>query len=85
MELQGKVYQWVPAGTNITPHIDVLYPNDLQSPVTPKPAGVLPYRVDEDDTEGLVNPWITPDDPRDDLEESLWDYGEWDDADWQEG
>ena len=42
----GQVYQWVPAGTIVVPHIDVLYENDIQAPVTPKTAGVvLPYRV----------------------------------------
>ena len=77
MEAQGKVFQWVPAGTVVVPHIDVLYPNDLQSPVSPKPPGVLPYRVDEaTDLNGMLNPWTslyfleptvgiasTPDDP----------------------
>ena len=58
MEAQGKVFQWVPAGTIIVPHIDVLYPNDLQSPVSPKSPGVLPYRVDEaTDLNGMINPW----------------------------
>ena len=84
MELQGKVYQWVPAGTNIVPHIDVLYPNDLQSPVTPKPPGVLPYRSDEyEDLEGLTNPWLPP--PVEEvIRISRWDEAEWDDATWQE-
>ena len=83
MELQGKVYQWVPAGTNIVPHIDVLYPNDLQSPVVPKPPGVLPYRLDIDDVEGVINPWLPP--PVEEfIEISRWDEAEWDDATWQE-
>ena len=59
MEGQGKVYQWVPAGTTVVPHIDVLYPNDLQSPVPAKQTGVLPYRVDPyADVDGVTNPWV---------------------------
>ena len=83
MVLQGKVYQWIPAGTTVVPHIDVLYPNDLQSPVTPKPPGVLPYRIDIEDVGGLVNPWLPP--PVEEvLKISRWDEDEWDEATWQE-
>jgi len=39
-------------------HIDVLHPNDIQSSVPPKPAGVLPYRVDVlADLDGVIDPW----------------------------
>lgn len=83
MVLQGKVYQWIPAGTTVVPHIDVLYPNDLQSPVTPKPPGVLPYRIDVEDVGGLVNPWLPP--PVEEvLKISRWDEDDWDEATWQE-
>ena len=59
---QGLIYKWVPAGTIIQPHIDVLYPNDLQAPVPPKPASVLPYRAVGNyftDLGGVINPWVT--------------------------
>ena len=55
---QGISYGWVPAGTNVTPHMDVLYPHDLQLVVPDKPASVLSYRVTEDgDPQGVVYPW----------------------------
>jgi hypothetical protein len=57
MEEQGLVYQWVPAGTVVVPHWDVLFANDVPQPV-PEPIGaVLGYKVDEDDDMGVVNPW----------------------------
>lgn len=53
----GLVYRWVPAGINVTPHIDVLYPEDTQAPLPPKPAGVLAYKTDDTDLGGVINPW----------------------------
>ena len=45
---QGMVYSWVPAGTPVQQHLDVLYPYDPQSavpdvtgPLTPSGSGVL--------------------------------------------
>jgi hypothetical protein len=56
---QGKVYQWVPAGTIVVPHINVLYPNDLQAPVIPKTPGVvIPYRSNISDADKVRNPWV---------------------------
>lgn len=58
MAAQGFVYQWVPAGTFVVAHIDVLYANDIQTPVPTKPAGVLSYRTDiYADLGGVLNPW----------------------------
>ena len=58
MAKQGFVYRWVPAGTLVIPHIDVLYPNDLQLEI-PAKTGVLSYRVDIDrDLQGVKNPWV---------------------------
>jgi hypothetical protein len=58
MAAQGFVYRWVPAGTFVVAHIDVLHPNDIMASVPPKPAGVLPYRVDVlADLDGVINPW----------------------------
>lgn len=55
---QGFVYQWVPAGTVVTPHPDVLYVNDLQAPVPPKAAGVLAYRNNViTDVDKVISPW----------------------------
>jgi hypothetical protein len=56
--LWGLVYQWVPAGVQVVPHIDVFYPGDLRAPVPPKSAGVIPYRTGPNDTTGVVNPWV---------------------------
>ena len=56
MRAQGICYDWVPAGTIVTPHIDVLYPNDLQL-VVPDKVGVLSYRTSDDDSQGIRNPW----------------------------
>jgi hypothetical protein len=53
----GMVYQWVPAGTPITQHLNVLYPGDPQSEVPDVTGQPLPYRTDEDDLMGLVKPW----------------------------
>lgn len=51
----GMVYQWVPAGTSVIPHIDVFYPEDQRTPVPPK--GTLsPYATPS--TDGVVNPWV---------------------------
>jgi hypothetical protein len=55
VEAWGYVYRWVPAGMTVTPHIDVLYVNDLQAPVTPKTA-VFARQVGSDT--GVVNPWL---------------------------
>ena len=56
MREQGIVYEWVPAGTVVVPHMDVLYPNDLQL-VVPDKVGVLSYRANAADLQGIVNPW----------------------------
>ena len=53
----GTSYQWVPAGTNVTPHLDVLYPNDLKLVVADKAPGVLSYRATDADLLGIRNPW----------------------------
>lgn len=66
---EGLVYQWVPAGTLIEPHWDVLYEGDLQHPV-PDIAGtpVTPYRTAVPGSPefpldmGVVNPW-DPEEP----------------------
>lgn len=41
----GYVYQWLPAGTFVVTHMDVLQPNDLKQPLPAKGSGVLAYRV----------------------------------------
>jgi hypothetical protein len=53
----GLVYQWVPAGVLVTPHIEVFYPDDLRAPVPPKTAGVIPYSSDDGRDGGVVSPW----------------------------
>jgi hypothetical protein len=55
---QGFVYQWVPAGTVVIPHMDALYVNDLQAPVPTKAAGVLAYRSNViTDVDKVLSPW----------------------------
>jgi hypothetical protein len=39
----GMVYNWVPAGVTVIPHLDVFYPNDLRTPPPTKVATVTPY------------------------------------------
>ena len=56
MEEQGLVYRWVPAGITVVPHLDIFYPFDVQNPLPPKAAGILPrYSVGTPD--GVSNPW----------------------------
>lgn len=57
MTQQGFVYQWVPAGMTVQPHIDVLYPHDLQLPPASRSGTVLHYRASPSDLQGVVNPW----------------------------
>ena len=52
---QGMVYSWVPAGTPVQQHLDVLYPYDPQSavpdvtgPLTPSGSGILQ----------VTSPWV---------------------------
>ncbi len=52
---QGLAYRWVPAGTLVVPHLDVLYPNDLQSPVPDVSGAVTPYATDT--TPGVLDPF----------------------------
>jgi hypothetical protein len=52
---QGLAYRWVPAGTLVVPHLDVLYPNDLQSPVPDVTGAVTPYATDT--TPGVSDPF----------------------------
>jgi hypothetical protein len=56
MEEQGLVYRWVPAGITVVPHLDIFYPFDVQNPLPPKAAGVLP-RYSAGTPDGVSNPW----------------------------
>jgi len=56
MEEQGLVYRWVPAGITVVPHLDVLYPFDVQNPLPPKAAGVL-ARYSPSTRDGVSDPW----------------------------
>ena len=67
---EGLVYQWVPAGTLIEPHWDVLFEGDLQHPV-PDIAGtpITPYRTTTPGTPeysldmGVDSPWGSAPEP----------------------
>ena len=57
IEAQGYVYKWVPAGTRVTPHLDCLWMNDIQAPVTNNAGqAVIPYYTVPGST-GVTNPW----------------------------
>ena len=53
----GMVYQWVPAGTPVQEHFDVLYPNDPKTAIPAVTGSPIPYKVDATDKLGVVNPW----------------------------
>jgi hypothetical protein len=57
VEAQGFVYKWVPAGVRVTPHLDVLFPNDIQEVVSPVSGTVTRYKTDANDAMGVTNPW----------------------------
>lgn len=52
----GAVYNWVPAGVSVVPHIDVFYPGDLRNPPPPKTKPPLPY-YDVNNPMGVSYPW----------------------------
>jgi hypothetical protein len=54
---QGLVFQWVPAGTPVQQHLDVLYTNDPQSEVADVSGPVTPYASGPNDLMGVVDPW----------------------------
>jgi hypothetical protein len=59
MAEQGFIYTWVPAGTSVVPHIDVLYPGDLQLEIPVKSPTVLPYKDGgANQKAGVTNPWV---------------------------
>lgn len=53
---QGLAHQWIPAGTPLMYHIDVLYPEDPKNALPPVTGSVLPYQVG-DDPLGVSDPW----------------------------
>jgi hypothetical protein len=57
VEAQGFVYKWVPAGVRVTPHLDVLFPGDIQEIVQPVTGSVTPYKTSDSDLLGVTNPW----------------------------
>ena len=52
---QGLAHQWVPAGTPMMYHLDVLYPHDPVSPLPGLTGPPLPYKTDIAD--GVTSPW----------------------------
>lgn len=62
----GMVYDWVPAGVTVIPHMDVFYPTDLKGPLPPRRGTVLPP-AGPDDPLGVGDPW-TPET----LPQGLW-------------
>lgn len=57
IEEQGLAYRWVPAGIAVIPHIDVLYPYDVRSPLPSKGALTLYYDA-VNQPGGVPNPWV---------------------------
>lgn len=62
----GMVYDWVPAGVTVIPHLDVFYPTDLHGPLPPRRPTTLPP-LGPDDPLGVDDPW-TPES----LPQGLW-------------
>jgi hypothetical protein len=61
-EQQGLAYQWVPAGTPVIGHLNVLYPNDPMwnesRPLVPYAGPILAYRTDAAPSlQNIVSPW----------------------------
>ena len=54
----GLVYQWVPAGVSVIPHIDVFYPGDTRPPPPLKSAAIQPYYDADTQRMGVLNPWV---------------------------
>jgi hypothetical protein len=54
---QGMVYEWVPAGTPVQEHLDVLYAYDPKTPIPPVVGDVLPYKTGPLDALGVTDPW----------------------------
>jgi len=54
----GMVYNWVPAGVTVIPHLDVFYPNDLRTPPPAKSATILPYYNESTAPMGVPSPWV---------------------------
>jgi len=57
VEAQGFVYKWVPAGVRVTPHLDVLRPNDIQEVISPVTGSVTAYKTNPNDAMGVYNSW----------------------------
>ena len=57
VEAQGFVYKWVPAGVRVTPHFDVLWPDDIRELPAPVTGDVLPYKTGPNDAMGVPNAW----------------------------
>ena len=55
---QGLAHQWVPAGTPLYYHTDVLYPEDPKNALPPVTGSVLPLQVNGTPLTGVVTPWI---------------------------
>lgn len=54
---QGLVYGWVPAGTPVEQHLDVLYPGDPQSAVPDVTGTPTPRSTGITDHLGVTDPW----------------------------
>jgi hypothetical protein len=55
---QGLAHQWVPAGTPLMSHIDILFPEDPKNALPPVTGSVLVRRVNGSPQTGVSNPWI---------------------------
>jgi len=54
---QGLAHQWVPAGTPLRYHTDILYPNDPRNALPPVTGSVLHRETDITDKLGVPNAW----------------------------
>ena len=54
---QGLAHQWVPAGTPLLYHTDVMYPEDPKNALPPVTGSVLPRQINGVPATGVTDPW----------------------------
>lgn len=55
---QGLAHQWVPAGTPLLYHTDMLYPEDPKNALPPVTGTVLARKTSDTDALGVADPWV---------------------------
>lgn len=55
---QGLAHQWVPAGTPLVYHTDIMYPEDPKNALPPVTGTVLARKASSTDAVGVTNAWV---------------------------